>query len=117
MKKVKGCIVCNSEEFMEFLKGCNNDLAEVFGLAEESEESGESEGYKESLYSYRKVLSIADYNDALDKAVLLTILEDNPKIDDDTLQVMADLANYLGVALFGQAFIDSKDRKTEKEEN
>ena len=102
---------------MEFLKGCNNDLAEVFGLAEESGESEDSEGYKKSLYSYRKVLSIADYNDALDKAVLLTILENNPKIEDDTLQVMAGLANYLGVALFGQAFIDSKDRKTEKEEN
>ena len=123
MKKVKGCIVCNSEEFIDFLKGCNNDLAEVFGLAdesgeyEESEETEETEGYKQSLYSYRKVLSIADYNDALDKAVFLTILEDNPKIDNDTLQVMADLSNYLGVALFGQAFVDSKDRKTEKEEN
>ena len=120
MNKVKGCIVCNSEEFMEFLKGCNNDLAEVFGMAEESGEAEETEEDKKYIYSYRKVISLAEYNDAVDKAGFLTILEDNSKMDDTALKVMADFANYLGVALFGQAFIDSKDskdRKTEKEEN
>ena len=107
MKKVKGCIVCNSEEFIEFLKGCNNDLAEVFGMAEESDD------VEESLYSYRRVLSVADYDKAVGKAAFLTILM-NSDMDDSTIKALADMANYLGVALFGETYEDSK---TEKEEN
>lgn len=112
--RFNGIVFTNMEDFIDFLNNTTEDMEEHFCLGEsgESEEANKAEEFDE-VYSKRELISIADFEHAVEKAGLLTIVK-NPEIGDATISAMANMAFYMGVALFGEEYLDTR---TEKEEN